>query len=123
MIPSPTEETTRYAGLCAVGVHLLPESPPQAHNAMGIPLGSVRPDGGLVTALHERSGTPGVCAAGCLPLLVLGARKDRRKRASIMCRHREAKREAVPSPKTAPNHRLQATPHSLRSSLAPATGR
>jgi len=40
----------------------------------------------------------------------------------VLYRHREAKREAVPSPKTAPNIGLQATANSLRSFFASAIG-
>jgi hypothetical protein len=69
---------TRYASLCEVGVHLTPESAPQAHNPGQRPtLGGVLQEAGLLAALNELSGATGVCGAALGQLLSLAV--DRRR--------------------------------------------
>lgn len=82
-VPVPFDET-RYKELCEVGVHLGPQSSPQAHNPWDKPtLGSVLQEAGLVAALNELSGATGVCIAGLIPMLNLGDRGKILRTASV----------------------------------------
>lgn len=82
-VPLPIDQD-RYSGLCDVGVHLNPNTTPQAHNPIGRPtLGSVPQEHGLVAALNELAGATAISAVGLVNLLDLGDREQKLKSAII----------------------------------------